>query len=172
MCLFVIYFLSYVCLHFFSPHVQCSIRGEEIRNGVLQRKYAIELTLPSKKACCPTKIFLINSFLGWQLQHGYFLKIIDQGTKSSLSAIGVLQICMGNVCQLQGSGNCTVISHKQTKHSFIFQLNSCCSVKINGCIQSHTHAAHTLQCSLQQFTELQKMKQRLITSNNTVQVLL
>lgn len=113
--------LLYVCLHFLS-HIKTGIRWDQIYNGVLQKKYAIAFTLPTKEACCPSKSFLINSLLGCQLQHGRFLKIIDQSTKSSLSTIRVLQICTGNVCQLQGSGNCIIISQKLTEHGFIFPL--------------------------------------------------
>lgn len=97
---------------FFFPHDKSSARPDQICNGVFQRKHAIALTLPTEEGCCPTKILLIDSLLGCQLQHGYFLKIIDQSTKSSLSPVRVLQICMGKVCQLQGSGNCTIMSPK------------------------------------------------------------
>lgn len=114
------------------------------------------------EGCCPTKILLIDSLLGRQLQHGYLLKIIDQSTKSSLSPVRVLQICMGKVCQLHGSGNCTIISPKQTKQSFISQLNLSQPFKGKDCILSHTHAAPSLQCSLQQVTKAQKLDQRLV----------
>lgn len=113
---------SLVYLHVF-PHDKRSTRLDQIFKSVFQRKYAIALTLPPKEGCCPTNIVLIDSLLGCQLQRGYFLQIIDQSTKSSLSPVRVFQICMGKVCQLQGSGNYAIMSPKQTKQSFIFQLN-------------------------------------------------